>query len=479
MPDLSSQRTQIGITIGVILFASAAALLTGEPLVLPVLGLLPLVGIIAFRNPFLMCLGFILFSFFRLHEAFMFMNPLHIPQMLAIGSLSVLCVHLVFKKIEIAWTRELKLFTIFFAIITVGIAGATGRDLALNYWTDTYVKIFIMVFAIASLAREPRDFGIASRAIVMAGMAIAFVAISNSLNGLEQVEGTRVTIGRSTGSALGDPNDLSLVLAFPLSFAVALILTPGTGILSRMLGVSGFLTIAWAVMATQSRGGLLGMVAVCAIFAARRIKSRALLITVGVIGVMGLFAVAGISGRSSGGAAEGGLVDESSEGRLEAWKAAFRMAVAHPFTGVGLNNYVANYYEYSDWWEGFAKAVHSTWFSVLAEGGFIAFGIFITLIVSVFKITTRAVRVCSPQATGSAYQPNAYGMASAVQAGMAGFVVSGTFLTQGFTWPVYILLALTVAIGRYSDRVQAASNSADSRNPADLKSNQDSGSTAT
>jgi hypothetical protein len=28
------------------------------------------------------------------------------------------------------------------------------------------------------------------------------------------------------------------------------------------------------------------------------------------------------------------------------------------------------------------------------------------------------------------------------------FVVSGTFLTQGFTWPVYILLALSVAVAR-------------------------------
>ncbi len=458
VPDLSSQRTQVGITIGVMLFASAAALVTREPLVLPVLGLLPLIGIIAFRNPFLMCIGFIMFSFFRLHEAFMFMNPLHIPQMLAIGTLIVLCTHLVFQKIEIAWTRELKLFTAFFAIITVGIFGATGRDLALNYWTDTFVKIFIMVFAIASLARRPRDFGLAMHAFIFAGILIAYVAVYNSLNGLEQVEGTRVTVGRSTGSVLGDPNDLSLVLVFPLSFAASLIMTPRTPFLSRLFGVGGFVIIVWAVLATQSRGGLLGMVAVCAIFAARRVKSRALLITFGVVFLIALFAAAGISGRSSGGSAEAGLVDESSEGRLEAWKAAIRMAAAHPLTGVGLNNYVANYYEYSDWWEGFAKAVHSTWFSVLAEGGFIAFGIFITLIVSVFRITARAVRMCSPQATGAAYNANAYGMAQAIQAGMAGFVVSGTFLTNGFTWPVYILLALAVAMGRYADGIARTSD---------------------
>ena len=41
-------------------------------------------------------------------------------------------------------------------------------------------------------------------------------------------------------------------------------------------------------------------------------------------------------------------------------------------------------------------------------------------------------------------------MAWALLAGLAGFMLSGTFLTQGFTWPLYIQLALTVAIGRYA-----------------------------
>ena len=30
-----------------------------------------------------------------------------------------------------------------------------------------------------------------------------------------------------------------------------------------------------------------------------------------------------------------------------------------------------------------------------------------------------------------------------------GFCVAGTFLTQGFTWPLYILLAFTVALSHF------------------------------
>ena len=40
-------------------------------------------------------------------------------------------------------------------------------------------------------------------------------------------------------------------------------------------------------------------------------------------------------------------------------------------------------------------------------------------------------------------------MALALVTGVVGFCVAGTFLTQGFTWPIYILLALTTATSHY------------------------------
>ncbi|MGB0360640.1 MAG: hypothetical protein ACPGEF_04425, partial [Endozoicomonas sp.] len=47
------------------------------------------------------------------------------------------------------------------------------------------------------------------------------VAVSNKLNGIGLVEGSRVTISRHLQSQIGDPNDLSLVLLFPVSFLCA------------------------------------------------------------------------------------------------------------------------------------------------------------------------------------------------------------------------------------------------------------------
>jgi probable O-glycosylation ligase (exosortase A-associated) len=453
----SSRRSQILIAVVACLVVASPAFIIPHPAVMAAIGIVPLVIVFAFYNPFILCLAFICFSFFRIHEAFMVLNKLHIPQMLAVGTLTVLGLQVLFHRIKVAWTPELRLFAIFFGLVTFGCVVASGRDVAFAYWTDTFSKIALMVFAIASLAKRPQDFALASRAFVLSGMLIASLAIYNHANGLEQVEGTRVTIGRSTGSVLGDPNDLSLVLLFPLSFAVSLVLTSRTPFFGRVLGLAGAATIAVAILDTQSRGGLLGMVAVCAVFAAQRIKNKAVLIGIGVVGVMGLFAVAGISGRSSGGAAESGLVDESSEGRLRAWGAAWRMALARPLTGVGLNCYVSNYYFYQDWWEGFAKAVHSTWFAALAETGFLGFAVFITMVIRTVRSAFRSGKALSLKAAGDRYDPAVFGMAQAVMAGMAGFVVCGSFLTQAFTWPLYILFSLAVAIARYIEANDPAS----------------------
>jgi hypothetical protein len=36
-------------------------------------------------------------------------------------------------------------------------------------------------------------------------------------------------------------------------------------------------------------------------------------------------------------------------------------------------------------------------------------------------------------------------------AGLVGFCVSGTFLSQGFLWPIYIITSISIAIANYMD----------------------------
>jgi O-antigen ligase len=155
---------------------------------------------------------------------------------------------------------------------------------------------------------------------------------------------------------------------------------------------------------------------------------------------LALFSAAAISDRQVGGSNQG--VDESSEGRLIAWETAWNMAKARPLTGVGLANAVENYYFYTPIWQGKNKAVHSSWLGVLAETGFPGLILFVMMVVAVARSGLASLRYF--RAPGA--DPRMWASSLALIAGLAGFCVSGTFLTQGLSWPFYILLGLTVAL---------------------------------
>ena len=227
--------------------------------------------------------------------------------------------------------------------------------------------------------------------------------------------------------------------------------------MSALFGMVASAAIVVAIIDTQSRGGLLGLMTVFGVYGARMIKSKAVLIAIAVFAFLALFAAAGISDRSSGGAAEGDGIDESSMGRIYAWGAAWRMALAHPLNGVGLNNFVPNYFFYSAHWDGHNHAVHSTWFDVLGDTGFPGIIVFVAMVITVARSAVLALRELEK---AGAPMP-ARAMGHAVLAGIAGFCVSGTFLTQGFTWPIYVLVALVTSVSEFARRQSWLSSDCD------------------
>lgn len=445
----------------------AALLVAGlDPLLLTPLAVLPLIALIALRQAFLLGVLFVAFSYFRLHEVMPALMPLKLPLALALGTLFTLVWNLSFHRIRMFWDPLFTPFVLFFALVTLGLVAGNNPGNSLTTWKDSYVKIAIMVFALAWLLRQRRDLAHLLAIVLAAACVVALVALGNKMQGLELVEGSRVTIGRSIGSVLGDPNDLSLVLLFGAAWSLAAMTTRGLAGLVRTAGGLIFLLIAAAIVATQSRGGLLGIAAVAAVFVARRVRSKLLLALLGLLALIVLFALAGVADRQSGGAHEEGI-DESAMGRIYAWEAALRMAFAHPLFGVGLDNFYYNYYLFSDFWDGKNHAVHSTWFGVLAETGWLGFGLFVWLVSALFIKVRRLQHALQsdPKAT-----PLERAAGAGLYGGLIGFVVSGTFLTQGFTWPLYIMLALAVGLGRMVQRrplQSAAPHPSFHLNPAD------------
>jgi probable O-glycosylation ligase (exosortase A-associated) len=403
--------------------------------------ILPFAAFTAIRASIAFIILFILFSYFRLHEAFPILMPFKIPKLLAVASLAGILWHLfISQKLKPHWNSCHVLFTVLFVWLTVCVFMASNRGVAMEYWSGVLTKVFIMVFAISWWMTSLKHFSVVRIGIMLSGVAIALVAISNKANGIGLVEGTRVTISRELRSQLGDPNDLSLVLMFPVSFLAAELFDKYNNKWRRIAAGIGLVLVISGVIATQSRGGLLGIAAVLSFFLYQRVKNPIIVGAIGAVGMLVMVVFAGISDRQSGGAAEEG-VDASAMGRIYAWQAAFNMALSNPFTGVGINNFFVNYYFYSPHWDGKNHAVHSTWFQVLGETGFVGLLVFIMLIVGIFRSLARTERL-TELVQDTQLCVNSY----ALKAGMIGFMVSGTFLTQAFTWPLYIILSLTIAL---------------------------------
>jgi probable O-glycosylation ligase (exosortase A-associated) len=406
----------------------------------------PLVLISLLRVPFYIVITFIIFSYFRIHEAFPALISLRIPFAFSLASFFVLGWHIFLSNnIKIYWSTELTLVCLFLGWATFGIMFAYNKNAAYSTFTGVLSKVWLMTIAICWLVRTIHHFRIATYLYVVAGVMVGLKAISNKLQGIGLVEGTRVTISRDIGSLIGDPNDLSLVLMFPMSFTLSNLLQPNIGKFHRALLAVAYVILFWAIIATQSRGGLMGIMAVTGFFAFKRIKNKLYILAGGAMLLPILLVMAGVADRSSGGAAEGG-VDESAMGRIYAWMAAWGMAVENPFTGVGLDNFYLNYYLFSPHWDGKNHAVHSTWFQVLAETGFVGLGLLIALITATFRQLWRTE--VNSRALPIAERNTIVTCNDGIFSGMIAFCIAGTFLTQGFTWPLYILLSMTVALAK-------------------------------
>lgn len=447
--------------------ALIAAAIYPSPVALVAACFVPLAVLACVRSPVLVCTLFIAFSFFRLHEAYPSLEPLSIPQALGIMMIASLGLHTaVFGTIKPDWQTPLKWLAILVALILFGVVLAKNRQWSWVFVSEIYWKIIIVTVAVAWLMNSTSDFRTVARLLVVSGALLACVAIYNKIYGLSLVEGTRVSIARPPPveghdywndplrnlSTLADPNDLALILLFPLAFAMALLVNR-TSLFDRFLGLIGCATTMPAIIFTQSRGGLLGMITVFGILGLRKIKSRTVVIAL-CVGTAFVLAVAmGLSSRVSGGAAELSEtgIDESARGRLIAWHAAVNMMIARPLTGVGINGFVDAYYQYTPEWGNRDKAVHSTWFQVVGEMGLPGIIVFLTMFVATFRSALRTLdRTIKTKA-----DPMLQATALAMVAGLASFAVAGTFLTQAFTWPLYVLIALTVALNRVTSRQEA------------------------
>lgn len=391
-----------------------------------------------FTNPYVFCLIFFSFSIFRLHEIIPILYPLRIPWISAVLGIISLSVNTQLGRIKLYWRKEMSWFLAFFILVSTGVPLAFDASSAYDYWSNIYIKIIIGFFMLVWTIRSDKAYKWLVSIIVLCGVILSLQTLYNKVNGLALVELTRASVGAVPKSVVGDPNDLAMTLLFSFSFACSLFAGTSRSLLLKVLGLICSAIIIAAIIATQSRGGLSGLVVVIAYFFTHRMKSKTM-----VLGLAAIIALLSYLVISSGftrnpGETDQGL-DESAMGRIHAWQAAVNMAVHHPIFGVGINQFIDNYYNYVIVWERQVHAVHSSWFGVLAETGFPGLALFICCIYFILRLAYANINQHSHNTVQNL-------VAQGLFSGLISFCVASTFLTQGFTWPVYAFSALTIAL---------------------------------
>jgi probable O-glycosylation ligase (exosortase A-associated) len=120
--------------------------------------------------------------------------------------------------------------------------------------------------------------------------------------------------------------------------------------------------------------------------------------------------------------------------RIQTWQFAWELALQHPLTGGGFEGFRANPTN---------RNPHSIYFGMLGEQGFVAFGLFVVLLLMCFRNLGKLEKRAARWPELKWYTE----LAPMLRVSLVGYAASGTFLNLQYFDLFYLIVAL-VAIMR-------------------------------
>lgn len=137
---------------------------------------------------------------------------------------------------------------------------------------------------------------------------------------------------------------------------------------------------------------------------------------------------------------------ESALSRLYFWELALDMANDHPFTGVGHNAYIYAYdsYDTTAGKYGKGRSVHSSWFGVVAELGYLGMLLYLVIFILSFGACRHARRL--PPEIPEAAHLREY--AIAIETSLIVIAVGGSFVIFQYSEMLWHMVGLGIALRR-------------------------------
>jgi O-antigen ligase len=293
------------------------------------------------------------------------------------------------------------------------------------------VKMTLVYFFIVNCANTERQLRGVMWTVVISGLIPAAGTLRNYLLG-NLVDGRASWLG-----IFANPNEVaySLVILVP----VAAFLAVGLGLLPRLalLGIS--IVYAGAVFVTFSRGGLVALAVVVALYAWRR---RNVWIWAALLATAAAALVAGGKHWSRGEDFSGLKGDVSFRQRLATSEAGLSMFADHPLLGVGLGCSVIAWplYAPKDLYSRGALVTHNTVIQPLGETGVFGFAAFVSFVGFGIYYARKLALDASLRSLAN--------LGAGLEIAVWGFVICGLSGGYVLTWFPYILVGMVSSAAR-------------------------------
>lgn len=352
---------------------------------------------------------------------------------------------------------ETKLFLLFFLIALLSTPFSYLQTYSVNFLINFFGKVGIYLYITAKLLTTERRIDGLIKTIMLSGFLMAVATVISQQPGIRAAAGTTY-----------DPNDMAMLMVVTLPLA----LTQGLATSSKNWKIVCYACVIFcllALIATVSRGGFLGLIAVGAYILKTKMPGlpKKKLVFIGAIfGVFFLF-IAGQDFMTRMSSIFEDVSDRrAGSGRILVWQRSLVLALDHPLLGVGPGCFSSAYGRYleegkfrgalapqpGEWAAYRWPVAHSAYLTVLPELGFIGFIVYLYFIRRTFW-NLNNLNISNHQ---ESIQFRIGFLSSGIKISLVGWIVCAIFLSQAYNVRLFQADLRAIVKGQFESQNQQA-----------------------
>lgn len=353
------------------------------------------------------------------------------------------------------WGTIGTLVFIFFAWTTMSTLTTIGLpEVAWEFWSRFFKVVMLFVFVVLIMHKKLHiDFFLWCLVL-----SIGFYA---GLSGLKFIfSGGGHKIAGLPGHILGDRNDLALAFVMMLPICFYLLTEYGKkSVVAKTILFLSLVAMIVSVIGTQSRGGLIALLALCLYLFAKSNRKMVIAFLIAIA-----FALSSVlitdEWRARMDTISNADEDASFMGRVVAWKLSLILALQHPLFGGGFKSL-----EYFPVWQSLssqfhtlpffytgdavpdtavARAAHSIYFQVLGDHGFIALVVYVCILLVSFRTAGKV----AARARAQNAEPWISSLATMLQLSIFAFSLGGAALSFAYFDLIFAIFGIVVVLDK-------------------------------